>query len=286
MNSKLWMAQQAGSGAEGTSRRRPLVVVAQLTTYAETVPRVLQALDAGAVLATQKRILLKPNLIEDRPAPITTDVKCVEAVVAFCRKVSPARIVVADGAGGCETNECFSALGYDRLKEQHGVELLDLNRSETVTLRDASNFFLKEFHIPKILLESYVVSIPVLKAHSMTRITLSMKNMIGVAPERYYRQEGHYKKSGLHEKLDRAILELNKLKKPDLTLIDAAVGMVSAHLWGPRCHPPVGKLVGSYDPVAADKVGCELLGKDWRRVEHIVLADGVIGQAEGEVRFI
>jgi uncharacterized protein (DUF362 family) len=61
---------------------QPVLVVGKLTTYAETVPRVLSALQAGEVLRQQERILIKPNLIEVRPAPVTTDVKCVEAIVA------------------------------------------------------------------------------------------------------------------------------------------------------------------------------------------------------------
>lgn len=270
----------------GGSRERPVVIVAELGTYAETVRSVLEALGAGAVLAKEDRILLKPNLIEARSSPVTTDVKCVEALVAYCMEVSAARIVVADGSGGCETSECFGRLGYERLREEYGVELVDLNLSETVTLSDPSNLFLKRFHIPKILLDCYLVSIPVLKAHSMSGVTLGMKNMIGAAPERYYGVGGHYKKWGLHEKLDRAIMEINKFRRADLTLIDAAVGMATAHLWGPMCDPPVGKLIASFDPVAADKVGCDLLGKDWRRVEHIVLADGVLGRAEGEKRHL
>jgi len=274
------------SDRKPTIRERPMVVVAELTTYAETVPRVLDALEVGAVLEKQERIVIKPNLIEARHPPVTTDVKCVEAIIEYCRRVSGARIIVADGSGGCETSECFAKLGYERLEKEYGAELVDLNQAKTVTLTDESNVFLKEFHIPEEVLQCYLISVPVLKAHSMTDVTLGMKNMMGVAPERYYGSGGHYKKWGLHKELGQAIIEINKFRKPDLTFIDAAVGMGTAHLWGPRCDPPVGKLIGSFDPVAADKVGCDLLEKDWRRVEHIVAADGLLGQADAEVRFI
>jgi uncharacterized protein (DUF362 family) len=270
--------------ATPSSHKRPLVVAAELRTYATTVPVVLDALKASDVLGRQKRILIKPNLIEARAAPVTTDIRCVEALIGYCRGASDAEIVVADGAGGCDTSDCFARLGYNRLARDHGVELVDLNHAETVTLTDESNNFLKQFHIPQIVLESYLISVPVLKAHSMTDVTLGMKNMIGVAPEKYYGAGGHYKKWRLHKELDQAIIEINKFRKPDLTLIDAAVGMATAHLWGPKCDPPVGKIVASFDPVAADRVGCDLLNKDWRQVGHIVMADGLLGQANAEVR--
>jgi len=267
------------------SGERPLVVVAELSTYAETVPLVLTALGADVVLAKQERVVIKPNLIEDRPPPVTTDVRCVEALIKYCKDVCSAEVIVAEGSGGCETRDAFARLGYDGLKKEYGVELVDLNNAETVEMTDVSNVFLKRFHFPKVLLGCYLISVPVLKAHSMSEATLGMKNMIGAAPERFYGMGGHYKKWGLHGRLHRAIFEINKFRKPDMTVIDAAVGMATAHLWGPECDPPVGKLVASFDVVAADGVGCGLLGKDWRRVEHIVLADGLLGRADADVKY-
>ncbi len=272
--------------AKSTSSEKPLVVMADLWSYGETVPRILNALGADSVLRHQKRILIKPNLIEARQAPITTDVRCIEAIVGYCREVSTAEITVADGAGGCETDECFEKLGFRGIEREYGVKLVDLNHAKTVTLTDESNVFLKEFHVPEVVLESYLITVPVLKAHSMADVTLGMKNMMGTAPERYYGSGGHYKKWGLHKKLNCAIIEINKFRKPDLTLIDAAVGMAVGHLWGPECAPPVNRIVASFDPVAADRVGCDLLKKDWRQVEHLRLADGVLGEAEADVTFI
>jgi uncharacterized protein (DUF362 family) len=274
------------NGEKAATRNRPVVVVAELSTYTKTIPQVLDGLGVGEVLAGQQGIVVKPNLIQANPPPVTTDVRCVEAVVAYCRDVFHARLIVADGAGGCETSECFARLGYERLAREYGVELVDLNHAETVTLSDPCNIFLREFHIPKVLLESYLISVPVLKAHSMAQVTLGMKNMLGVAPEADYGKGGHYKKWGLHEHLDQAIMEINKFRKPDLTVIDAAIGMARAHLWGPRCDPAVSKVVASFDVVAADKVGCDLLGIDWKKVRHLRLADGLIGSATSGVRQI
>ncbi len=56
--------------------------------------------------------------------------------------------------------------------------------------------------------------------------------------------------------------------------------MAEHHLGGPACDPPVGKIVAGFDPVAVDAAGAGLLGFDWRSVEHISMADGVLGQAD------
>ena len=74
--------------------------------------------------------------------------------------------------------------------------------------------------------------------------------------------------------------DLNRYRTPDFTLIDATVGMAEAHLWGPVCDPPPNRLIASFDPVAADACGTALLKRDWRRIGHIALLNGVLGQAE------
>jgi len=53
--------------------------------------------------------------------------------------------------------------------------------------------------------------------------------------------------------------------------------MAEAHLWGPHCDPPVNRILASFDPVAIDAAGAELLGLDWRTIDHITLADGLLG---------
>jgi uncharacterized protein (DUF362 family) len=124
---------------------------------------------------------------------------------------------------------------------------------------------------------------PVLKAHSMAKVTLSLKNMIGIAPAKHYRASA-YRKSALHgrnnRELHRYIVELNQYRKPDLTVLDATVGMAQAHLWGKRCEPPVNKILASFDPVAIDAAGAALLGRDWHKIDHIRLADGLLGRVD------
>lgn len=57
--------------------------------------------------------------------------------------------------------------------------------------------------------------------------------------------------------------------------------MAEAHLWGRTCSPPVNRLVAGSDPVAVDAFGAGLLGRDWRTIDHIAMADGVLGTVAG-----
>ncbi len=80
--------------------------------------------------------------------------------------------------------------------------------------------------------------------------------------------------------MHESIFELNRYRRPDLNIIDARVGLADYHLGGATCNPPVGKLVAGFDPVAVDAEGAALLGFDWRSIDHIAMADGVLGTAE------
>jgi uncharacterized protein (DUF362 family) len=114
----------------------------------------------------------------------------------------------------------------------------------------------------------------------MAGLTLTMKNMMGAAPPAYYQQNGHWKKASFHEDIQSAVFDLNRYRTPDFTVLDATVGMPEAHLWGPVCDPPKNRLAAGADPVAMDAYGAELLGVNWRKIGHICMAHGVLGEAE------
>ena len=107
-----------------------------------------------------------------------------------------------------------------------------------------------------------------------------MKNMMGCAPPSHYQGNGAWGKSSFHNRIHEAIFDLNRYRTPDFTLLDASIGMAQAHLWGPTCTPPVGRLAASWDPVAIDAYGATLLNRDWHEIEHIRLAHESLGSGE------
>lgn len=256
--------------------------IAEFTSWEETIPALLKSIGASEVLRQQQRILIKPNLVNASPPPVTLPMAACAALVRACRQWSDAQIIIAEGTGEkhLTTDEVFTIHGYDRLAQAEGIKLVDLNEAELVELRDPCNKVFPSFMIPRLVMESFVLSAAVLKAHSLSAVTLSMKNMIGVAPPAYYQRGGHWKKSAFHQQMQTSIFELNRYRKPDLAFIDATVGLSDYHLGGPTCDPPVNKLVAGFDPVAVDAAGSELLGIPWRQVGHIKMANGVLGKAK------
>lgn len=254
-------------------------------SWTESVPKLLEASNLADLLPDGKKILLKPNLVTNDPPPITTPVDFVRAVADFILTEKPdAEIIIAEGCGATEydTFTPFMELGYKDLAKEKGFELIDLNTAPLVKMSKPECKRWPEFFMPKLIMESFLISLPVLKAHSIADVTLTMKNMMGAAPPEHY-NAGSWQKSAFHSQMQEAIFDMNRYRTPDFTVLDATVGMRDAHLWGPTCDPAPQLLAASADPVAIDAFGTGVLKREWKQIGHIKMADGILGFADAEI---
>lgn len=121
-----------------------------------------------------------------------------------------------------------------------------------------------------------IISIPTMKTHLLTDVTLGMKNMYGTFPEE--------NKAKFHRfKIEDVIYEVNKAFTPNLTVIDGTIG---GEAWGPLSSTPLNfqTIIASNDVVAADAVACQLMGYNPLEIDHIKMAhDKELG--DGSVKF-
>lgn len=262
------------------------VFTTRFTSWAASVGKICVAAELKElILKSGKPILIKPNLVENLAPPITTPVGLVAELIAFLQDEIPGvEIIIAEGCGATSynTHYVFKEQGYDELARQRNIELVDLNDQPLLELKNPACGRWPVMHLPKILFNVFLLSVPVLKAHSLAGVTLTMKNMIGAAPPSHFQQGGAWKKASFHSRIDSAIFDLNTYRTPDFTLLDATIGMQQAHLWGPTCNPPKNMLAAGVDPVAMDAWGTELLGFDWQQIGYIKMADGVLGSGRYE----
>ncbi len=246
------------------------------------LPRLLDATALASALHHAKRVLIKPNVVEALPPPITTPTDIINQLIDYIREVSDVEVVIGEGTGSLEYDTWypFEKLGYKELARTKNVRLIDLNTEECIRLSNPKCKRWPDMFLPRIVLDSFLISVPVLKAHTLAGVTISMKNMMGMVPPRYYQQGGAWKKSAFHTRIQEAIADLNRYRSPDFSLLDARIGMAQAHLHGPHCDPPVKIVAASFDPVAIDAYGAGLLHRNWRRIGHIAHVNGEIGQAE------
>lgn len=245
------------------------------TDYETSVAEALDAVRAAERLPAEGLIILKPNLTNSSPPPVTTSVEAVEAVYRYCHTHTNAEVAIGEGCGSGTTIDTFRANGYVTLAERNGLRLIDFNREEAVLMARSDALQLRQFHVPKIAQRAFIISIPVLKDHSFTVTTVAMKNMFGLAPAPYYR--GSWNKSKLHSpSTHRSVVDVCLYRKPDLSVVDASVALAGMHLSG--TSKKLGMILAGFDPVAVDAEATRMMGHDPRQVEYLRLADGVLGE--------
>lgn len=248
------------------------MIAVQFESYKKSVVEALDAIKADTRLSAQAKILIKPNLVNASPHPVTTSSECCAVIIDYIRNCSDAKIVIAEGCGaaGMETADVFQTLGYDALAQDRGVELVDLNHAPLKKVKNDKCVVFPEMYLPEMAFTHYIISVPVLKAHSLAVVTGSLKNMMGFLPPRHYSGRfGTWKKAVFHEHMQQSIIDLNRYIWPDLTLMDASVGLSEYHLGGPQCNPPVRKVMAGYNPWEVDREAARLLGVDWKEVPHL-----------------
>jgi len=253
------------------------VAKVKFTDYASSVNKALDMIGAADVLPQQGLIIIKPNLTNADKPPVTTPVEIVEAIYNYCKDHTTAEIAIGEGCGSGTTDQTYRANGYTELAEKYGIRLIDFNTEKVVKISDSRALQVKDFYIPEIILDAFVISVPILKDHCFTKTTIAMKNMFGMAPEPYY--GGSWNKSKLHSpSTDKSVYDLCLYKKPGLCVVDAVVALKGMHLSG--TPKKIGVILASTDPVAVDAVGSEMLDHEPGKIEYLTLANGVLGSMD------
>jgi len=232
-------------------------------------------------------VLLKPNVVNDRPSGSghVTDARLTRAVAELVLEMGAGRVIMGEGSsvgydfpGRRDSLHCLEASGTAQIARDLGLELVDLNRDERVPVRAEGAYVMEAFSVARTAWEAdVIVDLPVTKTHVRTGITCGLKNMKGVLP-------GDEKKRTHRLGLDRAIVDLNRVMRPHLTVVDGIVGAQGTHS-GPEDRVPLGCVVCGRDVVAVDAVCAALMGFDVARVHHIRLA-GEAGLGEADLRQI
>jgi uncharacterized protein (DUF362 family) len=216
--------------------------------------------ELGLNLQGRKTAILKPNIvIPAKPkSAIITHPAIVEATVGVLKEKGFEDIVIGEGAGlGADEDEIFDATGYTKL-EREGVRLVNLNKAERVEI----TWKYGRLKIPKIVADADLyVNIPKMKTHGQTVVTLSLKNQKGILSNA---DKMKFHKLGLHEPL----VELAKVVKPDLVIVDAVEAMEGeGPLRGKKKR--VGALVIGTNLLEVDMACCGIMGIKPEEVEHL-----------------
>jgi uncharacterized protein (DUF362 family) len=250
--------------------KRSRVAILDAQDYSQQLDQVLGAgLRLFRIDVRGKTVVLKPNLVDYAPGnAINTHPLLVLAAAESFRRLGAKSVLVAEGPGHQrDTQLVLSQSGYQQVLRDERIRFVDLNRDDLIrTPLRASYMGMKDLWLPRTVLEAdFLVSMPKIKAHHWSGITLSMKNMFGVVPGARY----GWPKNILHWKgIQESILDLCATVPVGFVIADGIVAMEgNGPLNGiPR---PLGRIVLADDPVAADATCARLMGFVAERIVHI-----------------
>ncbi|MCL4378414.1 MAG: DUF362 domain-containing protein, partial [Actinobacteria bacterium] len=190
------------------------VAVVDFCDYEKSVSDALDAIKFEEKLKNISRIIIKPNLLEVVPPPCTTDVNCTEALIKYIlKKNNKTEVLIIEGSGGCNTQEALKSLGYVAMAKKYDIKIIDVDNCQLVKLTNANALAYKEIYLPEAVFGCWFISVPCLKDHSITAVTLGLKNLIGLLPKKYYGGYWSYNRSDVHRVgVNRAIVDLNNYR--------------------------------------------------------------------------
>jgi uncharacterized protein (DUF362 family) len=223
--------------------------------------------------ARGKRVLLKPNAgrVARQGSGVITDARVVAAACDAFREVGAAVSVGDSPIVGVEGIEALEASGMAAAAREHGARVIDLDARRAAVVKLPEGVALGELKVcPEVLDHDLVVSIPVMKTHMHTGVTLAVKNMKG-ALWRRFKVELHMLPPvpGREEKsLDLAIADMSVALRPHFSIVDGTVGMEGL---GPSAGTakPLGVILTAADAYAADAVACHLMGRNAAEIAHL-----------------
>jgi uncharacterized protein (DUF362 family) len=211
--------------------------------------------------------------------PVNTDTHLIGAAVEAFLRLGAASVAVAEGPGHHRDTELLlfqTGLG-DHLSHRR-VRFVDLNRDGLAKIKLQANYSgLGHLWLPRTVLNSdFIVSMPKVKTHHWTGVTLSLKNMFGIVPGcRYGWPKNVLHWAGIHE----SVLDICATVRPNFVIADAIVAMEGdGPLNGTARN--LNTILLSDDPVAADVVGARMLGLVPERIRYIREASLFLGNAK------
>lgn len=232
--------------------------------YSNTVKAIEEIGGIERFVKKGSTVVVKPNMAWDRsPAQAAnTDPGVVAAIVEMCYKAGAKRVNV------------FDITCNDERRCYHNSEIMKAAEEKGAKVYYADHWNVAKAHFPyssqmegwPILQDAIkcdtFINVPVLKDHGLTRLTLSMKNLMGVCAGT---------RGLIHMNIGKKLVDLTDFISPDLTVIDATRVLLEHGPSGGNLDDVItlNKVIVSTDPTLADMYACTLVDRDPMSVPYI-----------------
>ena len=215
-------------------------------------------------------VVIKPNIGWDRSVEMAanTHPDVVVALAELCLEAGARQVRIFDRTCNDE-RRCYTHSGIRSAVEQLGSQRVSLEYTDPRAYRDVAipggrSFQRWEFYQPALDADR-LINVPIAKHHSIARLTLGMKNLMGIIGGNRGR---------LHANIAESLVDITSVLRPDLTVIDATRILVANGPQGGRLEDvrQTETLIASPDIVAADAYAATLFGLDPADVSSISAA--------------
>lgn len=231
------------------------------------VRRALAALGGmGRFVPKGASVIVKPNICvayHTYEYAATTNPWVVGTLVKMAFEAGAASVKVMDFPFGGTAQKAYEISGIKQQVEAAGGEMVFMLPYRYVVTKNPKAVVLKNPAVfDDILKTDVLINVPIAKTHSSSKLTLGMKNLMGVVQDR----------SAMHINLGQCIADLNALVRPQLTVVDAvriltANGPTGGNLADVK---QLNTLIASPDVVAADSYAASLFGMKPEDLDFIV----------------
>jgi uncharacterized protein (DUF362 family)/NAD-dependent dihydropyrimidine dehydrogenase PreA subunit len=233
-------------------------VMIQPADYEHVREAVERAFELFPLELQGKKVFIKPNVLRSSEAKegIVTHPSVLRAVVEKVESLGPASLVVGDNPGLFNygaNEESFSSTGL--MEAAKGYYRNIGNDSRQVSFNPE---FMGKVSVSTIVFDADVfISLPKFKTHGLTVITGAIKNSYGILPGA--QKARLHKAAGNPERFHEMLVDVFRLRPPDLFIMDAVVGMEGN---GPASAElrDIGAVLASDNAVALDAVVATMMG--------------------------
>ncbi len=236
-------------------------------TYENVHPAVDRAFELFPVTVKGKKVLIKPNVLRASAAQesIVTNPAVLRAVVEKVETMGPASIIVGDNPGLVSygaNEESFIQTGLMEAAKGHYQNIGNDSRKVAFNAK-----FMPTVSVSSAVLDAdIVISLPKFKTHGLTVLTGAIKNSYGILPGA--QKAMLHKAAGSPERFHELIVDVFRLRVPDLFIVDAVVGMEGNGPASPDLRN-IGLVLASDNAVALDSVIATMMGVESGRLRFL-----------------
>jgi uncharacterized protein (DUF362 family) len=246
-----------------------LCYISKITDLKEDLHKSLEFVKWKDCIKKDSTVFLKPNFtFPYYKEGITTSPELIKYLLEILKDRAD-NVILGESNGGNHSftaDDAFKGHNMPEICKETGVELVNLSKMPSRFVEEPIQGKKVKVLLPELLLDDIdcFISVPVLKVHVMTNVTLSMKNLWGCYPDTM--------RCLHHKNLSHKLTLITKSLNPKLVVMD---GIYALDGHGPMYGEAkrLDLLLSSNNPVAIDSLGANLMGIPVEKAEHILIAE-------------